>query len=124
VKRMVRDLNFPVTICCGATLREPDGLAMSSRTAIFHLRNVGQALAFGKPIQIAGVRSAPTATGAPLRRCETNWPADRSARGGEGGLHSFFRSNELKTSPRCETRNATALAVFVGQTRLIDNAKL
>lgn len=33
VKRLVRDLALPVTVIGGATLREPDGLAMSSRNA-------------------------------------------------------------------------------------------
>jgi len=31
LRRMVRDLNFPVKIVAGPTIREPDGLAMSSR---------------------------------------------------------------------------------------------
>ena len=31
IKRMVKDLNLPVDIAVVATLREPDGLAMSSR---------------------------------------------------------------------------------------------
>lgn len=31
IKRMVRDLNFPLTIVVCPTVREPDGLAMSSR---------------------------------------------------------------------------------------------
>jgi pantoate--beta-alanine ligase len=31
VKKLVRDLNFPVTIVPGPIMREPDGLAMSSR---------------------------------------------------------------------------------------------
>lgn len=33
IRRMVEDLNLPVTICTAATIREDDGLAMSSRNA-------------------------------------------------------------------------------------------
>ena len=33
IKRMVRDLNFPVEVVVCPTVREPDGLAMSSRNA-------------------------------------------------------------------------------------------
>ena len=33
IRRMVRDLNIPVQVVIGAIVREPDGLAMSSRNA-------------------------------------------------------------------------------------------
>ena len=33
IKRMVRDLHFPIEILVGPTVREPDGLAMSSRNS-------------------------------------------------------------------------------------------
>jgi pantoate--beta-alanine ligase len=33
IKRMVRDLHIPVKIACAKTVREPDGLALSSRNA-------------------------------------------------------------------------------------------
>ena len=33
LKRMIRDLHFPIEVVVGPILREPDGLAMSSRNA-------------------------------------------------------------------------------------------
>jgi pantoate--beta-alanine ligase len=43
IKRMVRDLNFPIRIIVAPIVREADGLAMSSRTNIFPPMN-GSAL--------------------------------------------------------------------------------
>lgn len=66
IKRMVRDLNIPVKIVGGTTLREEDGLAMSSRNAYLSpeerkvagklnviLREAAHAVAKGAPIPAA-----------------------------------------------------------------------
>ena len=44
IKRMVADLNFPVKIIVAPTLREPDGLAMSSRNKYLDAEQRAQAV--------------------------------------------------------------------------------
>jgi pantoate--beta-alanine ligase len=50
IKRMVRDLNFPVTIATAPTLREPDGLAMSSRNVYLNAEERQQALGLSRAL--------------------------------------------------------------------------
>lgn len=64
IKKMVRDLHFPVDILVGPTVREEDGLAMSSRNAYlneFQRRDAAtiyQALLKGKEIVEQGILNA------------------------------------------------------------------
>ena len=53
VERMVRDLNFPVEIVRGDIVREPDGLAMSSRNANLSVEERAQALCLRKSLDAA-----------------------------------------------------------------------
>jgi len=50
IRRMVRDLNFPVTVIIAPTLREPDGLAMSSRNAYLNAEERQQALGLSRAL--------------------------------------------------------------------------
>ena len=50
VRRMVRDLNFPVEIVACPIVREPDGLAMSSRNAYLDAEQRKQALALHRSL--------------------------------------------------------------------------
>src|SRR5229473_195726 len=51
VRRMVRDLNFPVEIVACPIVREPDGLAMSSRNAYLDPEERRQALVLHRSLQ-------------------------------------------------------------------------
>jgi pantoate--beta-alanine ligase len=53
IKRMVRDLNMPVQIAGRPIVREPDGLAMSSRNAYLTAEERGQAPSLYKGLQTA-----------------------------------------------------------------------
>jgi pantoate--beta-alanine ligase len=53
VQRMARDLNFPVKIIVAPTVREPDGLALSSRNKYLSADERAQAVALWQAIQQA-----------------------------------------------------------------------
>lgn len=120
VKAMVRDLNFPVGILVAPTVREPDGLAMSSRNrylspkdrelglilskALFAMRD-----AFGRGERRA---SALEATGwRMLERVTGLTPRYLAAVNAD----TFQRVNNVRHG------DAAVGAVRVGETRLIDN---
>src|SRR5262249_15369195 len=51
IKRMVRDLDLPVEIVVGPIVREPDGLAMSSRNAYLNATQRQQALVLSRALK-------------------------------------------------------------------------
>lgn len=53
VKQMVRDLDVPIAICVCPTVREPDGLAMSSRNRYLSPAARGRALVLWKSLSLA-----------------------------------------------------------------------
>ncbi len=125
VRRMVRDLNFPVRLILGATQRDADGLALSSRNRylVGNLRRQAlvlrqavrqaQALVRGArfPLAAAWLRSALK------RRIEQH----RDAR---VDYIEFFHPETLQAMRQVGPGAHLALAVFVGKTRLIDNGRL
>lgn len=125
VQRMVRDLNFPVRIEVAPTLREPDGLAMSSRNQYLTGDLRAQAVVLWQAIQRARAAVAHAAKpipadrlGAELREAIEHAPAARV------DYIEFFDPATLAPVPVVTRGAHLALAVFVGKTRLIDNARL
>jgi len=124
IQRMVADLNFPVKIIVAPTLRERDGLAMSSRNKylIGDLRR--QATVLWCAIQIARetLKKSKTFPAIKLKtavkklvECEPDAKLD---------YVEFFEPETLSPVSKVTRGTQMALAVFVGKTRLIDNAKL
>jgi len=125
IRRMVRDLNFPVKIIVAATRREADGLAMSSRNKYLTPEQRQQARCLWGAIQQARrmVRQSrqPLAAGPlrlRLRRFIEQNPAARV------DYIEFFEAGSFAPLNKVGRGAHLALAVFVGTTRLIDNAAL
>jgi len=124
IKRMVADLNFPVKIIVAPTLREADGLAMSSRNKylVGDLRSQATVLWCAIQMARATVEKSKTFPAAKLKaavkklvECE---PAARL------DYVEFFEPETLAAVSNVKQGTRMALAVFVGKTRLIDNARL
>jgi len=125
VKRMVRDLNFPLKIVVAPILREADGLAMSSRNKYLVGDLRAQALVLWRALEKAraAVHKAtrPLPAGrlkAELKRFIERAPAARL------DYVEFFDAETLAPVSRVVRGTQMALAVFVGKTRLIDNARM
>ena len=77
IRRVVKDLNLPVDILVAPTVREPDGLALSSRNAYLGPQNRQTALGISRglpppsPAFQDGERDAASPGGRGARR---NWP--------------------------------------------------
>lgn len=125
IRRMARDLNFPARIIVGPTVRERDGLAMSSRN--IHLAGPlrAQAVVLWRAIQLARatVRAAkaPVPSGALRRKLARLIAAQPEAR---ADYIEFFDPETLDPRRRVGRGAHMALAVFIGGTRLVDNSRL
>jgi len=123
IQRMVADLNFPVKIIIAPTLRERDGLAMSSRnryldpeqraqaTILFHALQAAKQAVKQKPVSATRLKAdlKEFITAAPLGRLD---------------YVEFFDPETLEPVTQVKPGTQMALAVFFGKTRLIDNAAL
>jgi pantoate--beta-alanine ligase len=123
VRRMVRDLNLPVEIVACPIVREPDGLAMSSRNAYLDPQQRKQALALHhtllriKKSWDAGEREASKLL-APGR---DELAAEKSVR---LDYLEIVDPESLDPVENVAAGALVAVAAYVGATRLIDNVLL
>ena len=123
IRRITRDLNFPIKIDVTPTFREPDGLAMSSRNKYLEgdLRRQGAVLwrAIRKAQAAVKKSSVPAARlKADLKKFIESEPDARL------DYVEFFDPDTLVPLIKVVRGSRIALAVFVGKARLIDNARL
>lgn len=118
IRRLVADLDIPVAIVPGPTMREPDGLAMSSRNAYLDPQQRARAAALFSTLAIvAGRIEAGEAIEATLA------DGRRSLSGDFDGLDYLeLRAAEtLEPMDRLDRPARLLAAVRLGSTRLIDN---
>ena len=125
VRRMVRGLCFPVRIVVAPTVREPDGLAMSSRNARLAGDARLQAVALWRAIRRA--RSVVRQSKAPVQARRLKAEVEKLiAKELSACLDyvEFFEPETLLPVTRVCRGTHMALAARVGKARLIDNARL
>jgi pantoate--beta-alanine ligase len=124
IRRMVTDLNLPVEIIGVPTVREPDGLAMSSRNALLLPEERPTARCLFRALEAAGERWE-----AGERDAETLREAMRAVIEAEPLANLDYASiADPTTLVECQGQVTgvalASLAVTIGQVRLIDNVLL
>ncbi len=122
IRRLVTDLNLPVRIDVCPTVREPDGLAMSSRNALLDPDQRERALALP-----AALRAASELAGAAERSAETLLACAASAMVPFGVAAEYLAIVDPDTFEPLEELEEPALLVLaarLGAIRLIDNVTL
>ena len=123
IEKMVKDLNMPLRIRVMPTVREKDGLAMSSRNIYLKPEERKEALSLYKSLKLAeelykkGERN-PEAIISKMRNLILRH------RDLNIDYISIVDINTLKTIDRISGKALVAVAAWVGKTRLIDNVVL
>jgi pantoate--beta-alanine ligase len=123
ILRMAQDLNMNINIIGLPTIREEDGLAMSSRNAYLYDDERSGALSLSRSLEAAremvreGIRD-PRAIEEKVTGIIESEPTNRI------DYVSVVDADDLTPLSTIEDRTLLALAVFVGDARLIDNTVL
>ncbi|MGH7719156.1 MAG: pantoate--beta-alanine ligase, partial [Gemmatimonadaceae bacterium] len=123
VRAMVRDLNFPLEIVVAPTVREPDGLAMSSRNSYLAPPDRARALVLSRALRAVaqafsrGERDAAllSRVGSDVLRSEPAVVVDYLA---------IVDPDRMEPVAEATDGTVAAVAARVGKVRLIDNAIL
>jgi pantoate--beta-alanine ligase len=123
MKRVVTDLNFPLQIVVAPTVREPDGLALSSRNKYLDVAQRTQATILFRAVAYArnAVKQRAMANVKLKKRVEQ---LIRTAPLARLDYVEFFDPETLEPAASVKRGTHMALAVFFGKTRLIDNGRL
>jgi pantoate--beta-alanine ligase len=120
IKRMAEDLNFGIDILIMPTVRETDGLAMSSRNKYLNVQERQSALVLSKSLSMAKdmIKSGQTNAVEILHNMRHKIDAEPLAK---IDYISIVDGETLDDVEEIKANTLIALAVFIGKTRLIDN---
>jgi pantoate--beta-alanine ligase len=122
VRRLVRDLNFPVRIEVCPTVRAPDGLALSSRNVLLSADERTQATALYRAL--GAVQAAVAAGERNARAAATAGHAELSAAQVEPEYLAIVAADTMEPVTSIEGDVLVAVAARVGSVRLIDNVPI
>jgi len=120
INRMVCDLNIPVKIKVMPTMRDKDGLALSSRNIYLNKEERKDALVLPRSLNLAKdlIKAGTKDPGKIIHSIRCLIQSKKSAK---IDYMSIVDSNTLKPVKKITDNCLVALAVWIGKTRLIDN---
>jgi pantoate--beta-alanine ligase len=122
LRKLVRDLDIPVRVEVCPTVREPDGLALSSRNAYLSQEERRRALALSRALRAGEERVAAGEVAAESVLAAAR--AELDAAGVEPEYLELRSAHDLSTVERVNGSTLLAVAAQVGRARLIDNTIL
>jgi len=122
IRQLVRDLDIPVRIAVQPIVREPDGLALSSRNVHLNGADRRRALALRRALDAAAETVA--AGERDPHAIERAGRAAMARLGVEAEYVALVRPDDLRPVERVDGDVLVAVAARVGPTRLIDNTIL
>lgn len=120
IRRMVRDLNFPLEICGCPIVREDDGLAKSSRNTYLSAEERKAALCLSRSLRLGKEAIEAGETDAAKVRAIITEEIEKEPLS-KIDYVEIVDWNNLKPVESTEGSILTAIAVYIGSTRLIDN---
>jgi pantoate--beta-alanine ligase len=123
IRRMVRDLNFPIEIIGVPTVREADGLALSSRNQYLNTDERAQATVLYRAM--TRVKELADRGQKSVRELiDVAKGVIASENSSRVDYISIVDADNLQPLETLRPNAVIALAVFIGKTRLIDNLRL
>jgi pantoate--beta-alanine ligase len=123
ITQMVRDLNVPVAVRVEPTVREPDGLALSSRNRYLSAPERAVAPRIYQALQKTRARAR--AGEVDVARLESALAAELAALpGARVDYARIVDAQTLQPLARMDRPAVATVAVFLGTTRLIDNIEV
>ncbi len=122
IRALVTDLNCPVNIIAVATMREPDGLAMSSRNAYLTDEQRRQAPKLYQTLRLA--KQAVLTQQFTYAEIEKKYAQLLVEMGFKLDYFSICRRHDLQAAESADIQLIILLAARLGKTRLIDNIQI
>jgi pantoate--beta-alanine ligase len=122
IRAMARDLSFGVEVVGMPIVREPDGLALSSRNAYLSAEERGRALVLSRALFEA--RDAAAGGERDAARLRARAQERLLAAGTRVDYVEIVHPETLAPVARAAAGSVMLVAAFVGRTRLIDNVRL
>jgi pantoate--beta-alanine ligase len=123
IRQMIREFNVPVRLLVSPIVREPDGLAMSSRNSYLSADERHSAVALSRALRAAEASWRAGESNADTLRDVVDHVLGRTP-GLVADYIAIVEADALVPVARAEAGTIIALAVRVGRTRLIDNVIL